>query len=272
MIARELAPEIDRLVLSVNGRAVTTNNDRLLGLARERELESLTLLPHFGDFLLAGTLTSDLALLRMRYWPPETVLDRLDEFETKQLIVNGADGFVASPKMRPLLEAVLEALADTAAELWDRHPEPVATAASVARVVIEGTSEDHVVAAVHRALPEPTDPYGLLHRRLTTLRYIRQHDHAEAWSSRGLTPPEAVLMTRLWKDEPADEANQARDGLSGRGLVDGDPPRLTRAGRELRESIEEETDRRAQGSFDVLDDRTATDFLATLRSLPGETG
>ena len=45
---------------------------------------------------------------------------------------------------------------------------------------------------------------------------------------------------------------------------------LTAAGRELREAIEDDTDARAQRSFDVLDSDAAGEFLDALRTLPGE--
>ena len=268
-IARDAAPEIDRLVLSVNSRVGPKHGARLAELARERGLETLELLPHFEAFILGGRLTRDLALLRMRYWPPQRVLGRLDELEDKGLIQQGDTGLAATPAMRPLLEALLAARADVAAEAWGAHEDDVATAASGARSVAEAASHDHVVAVVHRALTEPADPYLLLENRLVTLRYVRQHDHARAWLTRGLTAPDMVVATKLWKNQPVEVPGDGLARLIELGFAEGDPPRLTPSGRDLREEIEADTNKRAQQTFDVLDERAAAEFLVALRRLPG---
>lgn len=267
-IAAEAAREIDRLVLSVNRGVGPKHGSRLLELARERGLETLELLPHFGDFLLAGRLTRDLATLRMRYWPPERVLARLDELEEKQLIRGGESGLVATSTLRPLLEALLAAQADVAAEAWGDNQDDVGTLTPLARELAAAVFDDHVVAVVHRTLAEPGDPYALLEHRLVTLRYIRQHDHAMAWQSRGLTAPDMVVMTKLWHDQPVEEPSDGLARLVALGFAEGDPPRLTATGRQVREAIEDETNRRAQETFDVLEGRAAA-FLAALRRLPG---
>lgn len=266
-IARDAAPEIDRLVLSVNRRVSAEHGARLTELARECGLDSLELLPHFGDFLFAGKLTRELATLRMRYWPPERVLGRLDELERRQLIRQDESGLVATPDLRRLLKGLLAAQAEIAAETWRDNDDDVATATQVAHEIGAAASDDHVVAVVHRALPPPVDHYLLLEHRLVTLRFIRQHDHAKAWLSRGLTAPDMVILTGLWQTSPLEERDDGLSRLIERGLVEGDPPGLTAAGRQLREAIEVDTNERAQQTFDVLDERAATQFLSALRRL-----
>lgn len=268
-IAREAAPEIDRLVLSVNGQVGPKHGGRLLELAHECGLETLELLPHFGDFLLAGKLTHDLATLRMRYMPPERVLSRLDELEGKLLIRRGDSGLVATPALQHLLEALSAAQADVAAEMWGGHQDDVATVTPLAKQLAEAASDDHVVAVVHRTLPEPADPYLLLLVRLVTVRYIRQHDHAMAWLSHGLTAPEMVTMTELWHDQAGDRSGDGLTRLVAAGLAETNPPRLTSAGLQMREAIEDETNRRSQETFDVLDSGPAEALIAALRRLPG---
>jgi len=270
-IAREAAPEIDRLVLSVNRGVGPKHGGRLLELARECGLETLELLPHFGDFLRAGKLTRDLATLRMRYMPPGRILSRLDELEGKLLIRRSDSGLVATPALQPLLEALSAAEADVAAEMWADHHDDVTTVTPLARRLVEAASDDHVVAVVHRTLPEPADPYLLLLVRLVTLRYIRQHDHAMAWHSHGLTAPEMVTMTELWHDQFGDESGHGLTRLVAAGLAEADPPRLTSAGHEMREAIEGETNRRSQETFDVLDPGAGEALIAALRRLPGTT-
>lgn len=268
-VARAAAPEIDRLVLGFNRNVGPRHGARLAELARERGLDTLELLPQLGDFLLAGRLTRDLATLRMRYWPPERVLGRLDELEAKGLVDQQGPDLAATATLQPLLEAIAEAQAEVGAELWSDHDDDVSTATALAGVVAAAASDDHTVAVVHRSLPEPTDPYLLLEHRLVTLRYVRQHDHAEAWSSRGLTAPDVVVMTRLWQGEPVEDDDGPRR-LVELDLAEPDPPRLTVSGRELRDAIEVDTDARAQRTFDVLDVGQATSFLESLRRLPSD--
>ena len=174
--------------------------------------------------------------------------------------------------MRPLLKGLLAARAEKAAEMWGDHDEDVATAMEGAEKISHAASVDHVVAVVHLKLPEPADPYHRLGHRLLTLRYIRQHDHAEAWLARDLTAPEMVLMTQLWHTNQVEEPNDDPARLVELGLVEADLLRLTVTGREVREAIETETDERAQHAFDVLDGTAGTRFLAALRRLPGTIG
>jgi hypothetical protein len=268
-IALAAAPHIDRLVLSVARQVDISHGAHLSGLAQECGLETLDLIPHLADFLLGGVLTRELAGVRLRYRPSEQVLARLDELAEKSLIRQTDSGLVATPPLRPLLEALHRAQAEVAAAMWGAHAEDVTAAASIARTVAHAASTDHTVAAVHRSLPEPLDPYLLLHSRLVTLRYIRQHDHAVAWLQHGLTAAEMVVLTSLWQAGRV-VAPSELGRLIELGLAETDPPRLTDHGREVREAIEAETNRRAQQTFDVLDDEIAGEFLAALQRLPGQ--
>ncbi len=264
-ITTDAAPEIDRLVLSVNRNI---DNNRIGQLAAERGLDNLDMILHWRDFLLAGVLTPDLAALRSRYVPGDRVRGRLDELETKGLIRSGGTGLAATPTMVPLLEALSEAQTAGAAEAWRDHEAAVATVTTTADEIAAAASDEHVVAVVHRGVPRPSNPYAGLHHRLVTLRYIRQHDHAEAWGAEDLTASDMVVMTALWHGESVEESADGLSRLVDLGFARGDPPALTAAGREIRESIEAETNRRAQETFDVLDDRTGEEFLSALRLLP----
>lgn len=267
-IAAEAAPEIDRLVLSV-GRVVNEKHGAaLLAQARDCGLDSLLLLPHFGDFLLAGQLTRDLALIRMRYWPPDRVSERLRELEDKDLVRQEDGRLVATTAFQPLLEALAAAQADVAGAMWSAHQTEVATSTAVSWVLARAASDDHLVAVVHRDLPEAADPYGRLERRLVTLRYIRQHDHAMAWQDRGLSAAQMVVMTSLWNDESAESSPEVTDSLRAAGYVTDEPLQLSDEGLRVRREIEEETNRRAQQTFDVLDEADAVEFVSALRRLP----
>ena len=270
MLAREIAPEIDRLVLSVSRAVGSRHRERLAAMARACGLESLELLPHYESFLIAGTLTPELATLRSRYRSPQSVLARLEELERKGLVAARPAGIIATATLRPLLGALLEIREEVCAALWGDHAADVGFAADVAAMAAAAITEEHLVAVAHRALPEPPEPFLLLEHRLLTLRFARQHDHAEAWLARELTAPQMVVLTELWRGHATGEPGDGFAGLVARGYATGDPPAITEAGRTVRLEIEAETDERAQQTFDALDDSRAVEFLAALRRLPGE--
>src|SRR5690606_728789 len=130
-------------------------------------------------------------------------------------------------------------------------------------------SPDPALSLAHRAVPQPPAPSLALPTLLTDLRYIRQHDHAVAWSSRGLTAPAMVPMTALWNGGSVAPDADGVDELVAAGYATREPVALTPAGEEVRDAIEAETNERAQVSFDVLDDTEGQAFLDALRSLPG---
>lgn len=267
-IAEAAAPDIDRLVWSVNGAIGPAHGDDIDRLAEQQGLDSTDLLFHLGDFLLAGILTSGVAVLRLRYAPPVTVLERLDYLQANGFIKLANTGLVATEALRPVLHAMYDARDNAAAELWQGHEPDVDVASSLAREVAMAASNDHVVAAGHRELPEPNDPYGRLHHRLVTLRYVRQHDHAAAWHAAGLTPGSMAVMTALWHGETPDVSSGIPQVLVEREYVTDGPVQLTALGRQVREDIEVDTNRRAQESFEVLQSR-GKELIEALRALPG---
>lgn len=268
--APEFAREIDRVVIAVNRQVGPRHRDHLDTLAREHGLGSLAMLPHYEDFLLAGSLTREIATLRLRYRPAAEVHARLDELIAGGHVTETGTLLGAAPPLRPVLDGLLAARAETAGVAWAGHEDDIAVATAAAGVVADATSDEHVVAVAHRALPLPDDPYLRLEHRLFTLRYVRQHDHAAAWSARGLTAPQMVVMTALWKGHEAPGNGGALAGLAALGYAGIDPPKLTDMGRQVREEVEADTDARSQRSYDALDEATAAGFLAALRRLPGE--
>lgn len=268
-LAAAAAPEIDRLVLSVSEGVVRTHGASLVGLARERGLDSLEFLPHLGDFLLADALTRELAMRRLPYAPPERVGRRLDELADKQLIQQRGPALGATDAMRPLLEALITALADVAVTAWRGHEEDVGTASRLAWEIAQAASDDHVVAVVHRAIPQPADPYLRLHRNLVTLRYVRQHDHVMAWRARDLSAPAMMVMTQLWQGGAVDGPGEGLTRLVELGFAIDDPPALTTEGRVTRDAIEDDTNARARETFDVPGEDAAATFLEAVRRLPG---
>jgi hypothetical protein len=114
------------------------------------------------------------------------------------------------------------------------------------------------------ALPQPESPMGRLWRAADLVREHRGDGHIAAWISRldscALTTitelwwgiePGSYVFTRGWS---TDDVDAARERLRERGLIDADGA-ITTAGHELREAIEEDTDRAEYQVIDRLDDR-----------------
>jgi hypothetical protein len=259
-----VAPEIDRLVLAVND---AVDSARLSEVAGDRVVDWMVL-NQFGDFLAAGVLTHQIASSRSPYRPREVVRGRLHELLEQGLVEHRGPALAATDELRPLIRAFMDARADAAATLWRGHEDDVDQASRTAQELRALASDDHIVAAAHRALPAPDDPYLCLHSRLVTLRYVRQHDHVEAWLAHGLTAAAAVAMTALWQGEAVD-ASAGLTELVSRELASDDPPALTDAGRRMREVIEADTNERAQVIFSALGENGTAEFLAVLRRLPG---
>lgn len=264
----QIAPEVDRLVLSVNGRVTREHGDRILAVARQNGLESTALIGQLAPFMAAGTLTRDLGVLRMRYLPPEQLIARIDELEKAGMLEQTDGSLSAGAGLGAVLDEGADALREVAADQWGDQRQAVEEASAVARRVGDAATPDHVVAVVHREVPEPADPFPLLHQRLVTLRFVRQHDHAEAWLEKGLTPTQMVALTDLWHGKET-ESSPVIDELRGRGLVDLDPIRLSGEGLTMRQEIEDETNRRNAETFSVLSDAEAEAFLTALQALPG---
>lgn len=267
--AEDTAHEIDRLVIGINRRVGPAHGQRLMKVAGAVGLDSLDLLPTFSDFLLDGLLTRQVALLRMRYRPEDQIRERLEQLEERELITQTNSGFAATDKLRPLLKAMRSALAETAREVWINNEVDISVATETARIISETVTDEHVVAKAQTQVRQPLDRYSLLEQRLVTLRFIRQHEHAEAWLAEGLTAPEIVLMTALWRDQDGDVDEAALESLRNLGYAKkSDPPRLTSTGNKLRQKIEDETNTRSEKMFADLDAETSDRFLEALRSLP----
>lgn len=262
--ARDAAPEVDRLVLSVNR---SHDEDRIRRAAADVGLDSLDLLLHWWDFLLAGRLTPEIATLRSRYRPEEQIRARLEDLAEGGHLEETPTGLAATEALRPVLDALADEFTTCARTAWRGRDDAVATATVAADQLAARATDEHVVAAVHRSLPRPADPYGGLHHRLITLRFIRQHDHAEAWTGHGMTAAQMVVFTRLWSGEDPREDRGTLDELVERGLVDRQLGELTPDGRKLRQVIEDDTNGRNARTFASLDDGGAS-FLAAVRSLP----
>ncbi len=261
-----IAPDVDRLVLAVNTISGSEAGASLRQMADAVGLQDYELLKHYAEFLLAGRLSTDLALRRVPYQPPERVRGDLAAWQRLGLVEGASEALVATRALHPLLEAILESRAAVATRLWaesDYFP----AAAGLIGAVSGRIPAQYVLAAAHAALPVPPDRYLGFHHRLTTLRYARSHAHVEAWRSRGLDRTEIMVLTALWHERPPEPA-EAVGRLGSRGLIEGGS--LTVAGLRLRQEIEAATNQHNAAVFASLDEDDRENLLVSLAMLPGE--
>ena len=263
--AAEAAPQIDRLVWAVNRAAEARHIESIESIAGWAGLDGPGLIDHFADWLTTTGITRHVASARLVYLPPGTVdrwFDRLDELG---LTNTDADGRIsARPALFPLANALLDARADVAGQLWTGHEKPLQRVGAAARAIALSAPASFVVAASHRHIPDLRDVYLSTHTRLVTLRYLRQHAHVAAWRAAGLTADEIWALTALWNDEDGD---RGRAAVEAKGLASSTG--LTEQGRALRSRIEADTNHRMARLFSTLDAPTADRFLSDLTALPG---
>jgi hypothetical protein len=133
----------------------------------------------------------------------------------------------------------------------------------LARAVEPLRPEGRSLYAGQAALPLPPTTLGQVWRRGDMLREFRGDSHIAAWIAAGVDATEIGLLTELywglamrtysrtraWSDEQFDAATER---LQSRGLLaDG---ALTAQGRDVRESIEDATDRQVKPALDALGD------------------
>lgn len=178
-------------------------------------------------------------------------------------------------------DARLAALADVLPALYADGP-PVShweTAAAQARRLVEQLDPGgRPLYAAHLSQPWPTDPYLAVWHGTTLLREHRGDGHIHELVGASLSGCEAMLVALLWRshiDDVAtvmtrdrgwrpDEVDRAHESLRSRGIVDADGA-LTARGHELRQSIEEGTDRRALPAG--VPDDIVDALIASLRPL-----
>lgn len=126
--------------------------------------------------------------------------------------------------------------------------------------------------AAHASLPWPDDTLLQLFHAQTLLREFRGDGHLAALLRHNITGIEALVLHVATGTIPADTLRKTRgwseeewaatvEDLRSRGLV-GEDQLLTEKGRELRDGIEDETDRMAAPAYDVLSDEEKERFVA----------
>lgn len=155
---------------------------------------------------------------------------------------------------------------------------PVARAAELVAAAVAGCDmAGRPLGAANQAVPEPAEPHLRLWQALTAMREHRGDGHVARLVDAGVSPSEALVLqaatgrspedglraNRGWSD---DEWSTAAASLKDRGLVDGGM-RTTAAGAELRQAIEDGTDRLAAPVVAAIGDDGADELVALLRPL-----
>lgn len=152
----------------------------------------------------------------------------------------------------------------------------VARAAELAAGMVERCDmAGRAMGAANQAVTPRQEPHLGLWQALTTMREYRGDGHVHALVSAGITPSQALALQAATGRSPEDglRANRgwsaeawasARGDLVGRGLVD-DDGRITSAGTQLRQRVEDETDRLSQPLVDAGGDDGAEELVSLLR-------
>jgi hypothetical protein len=154
----------------------------------------------------------------------------------------------------------------------------VSRAAALAAEAVAGCDmAGRPMGAANQAVPEPDEPHLRLWQALTTMREHRGDGHVNRLVDAGVAPSEALVLqaetgrspeeglraNRGWSD---DEWSAAAESLLDRGLIDRER-RITAAGAELRQAIEDGTDRLAAPVVAAIGDDGAEELVGLLRPL-----
>jgi hypothetical protein len=154
----------------------------------------------------------------------------------------------------------------------------VSRAAELAAAAVAGCNmAGRPVGAANQAVPEPDEPHLRLWQALTSIREYRGDGHVDRLVDAGVSPPEALVLQAATRRSPedglrsnrgwsADEWSAAAAALAAHGLVD-DEMRINAAGAELRQAIEDDTDRLAAPIVAAIGDDGADELVALLRPL-----
>ncbi|AMO61389.1 Uncharacterised protein [Mycolicibacterium phlei] len=194
--------------------------------------------------------------------PPQVVTATFYNFTPERV----ANSLAAAWEVAPPAEALRVRMESAVAALrrYGLGDDDVRTAADLAEKAARSAPLDgRPLAAANAALTWPDEPLARLWHATTLLREQRGDGHIAVLVSHGISgrecnllhaaagrvPKEMIMRSRDYDDE---QWRFYQDRLAERGLLDGDE--LTGAGRELKQRIEDETDRLALSALDALDD------------------
>lgn len=154
----------------------------------------------------------------------------------------------------------------------------VSRAATLAAAAVAGCNmAGRPMGSANQAVPEPEEPHLRLWQALTSIREHRGDGHIDRLVDASISPCEALVLQaatgrspedglrshRGWSDE---EWSAAATSLAARGLVDAEM-RVSGTGAELRQAIEDGTDRMAAPIAQAIGDDGADELVGLLRPL-----
>lgn len=154
----------------------------------------------------------------------------------------------------------------------------VARAAALAAGAVAGCDmAGRPMGGANQAIPEPAEPHLRLWQALTAIREHRGDGHVQRLIDAGVSPPEALVLQAATGRSPeeglrshrgwsTEEWSVAAASLAARGLID-DEMRVTAAGAELRQRIEDGTDRLADPIVGAMGEDGAHELVVLLRPL-----
>jgi Helix-turn-helix family len=196
--------------------------------------------------------------------PGEVVVAAFGVFNPALIIPAVERGWSIATADEVLVARERGATASLARILGDQPALAEATAV-LQRGAAAGRASGRFLYAGLRSLGVPPTPWGALWRAVDSIREHRGDSHLAAWIASGLDAVEIGLLTEIYYGMPSKRYHRGRgwterdldDGLArlrDRGLVSGEPPRLTAAGAELREAIEVATDVQQRGIIAAIGD------------------
>jgi hypothetical protein len=209
----------------------------------------------------------------------EMVLATFYNFSTPHVSRAIPDAWTFAPP-RVALEARQRGATAALQRAFDRNDfaEAVETAALLARAAAESAPmEGRPLFAANRALPWPEEPTAALWHACTLLREHRGDGHVAALAAAGIGGREANVLQAAAGIVPRDVFEVARhydqaewDSVSARlverGLL-GPDGKLTARGNEVKDDVEDRTDRIALTAYDALDDDQLLRLLEALAPL-----
>jgi hypothetical protein len=176
-------------------------------------------------------------------------------------------------RLRAIDLAMRRMLGDTVAS----SPSIARAATLAARAVAACNMAGRPMGAANQALPEPDEPHLRLWQALTAIREHRGDGHVARLVDAGISPCEALVLQaatgrsteeglRSHRGWSAEDWTVAATSLVERGLVDGGT-RITLAGSQLRQAIEDDTDRLAAPIMQAIGEEGADELVALLRPI-----
>ena len=254
-----IAPEIDRLVWAVNGRAKSQLDRTVLeaaGLSESVAGLLNNLIPFLDD------LTESFVYRRYLYMDPSVLAVVLDDLVTAGVLTRHGDQLAPTPLMVPIRVEFLRSNHEAAHHFWEGTD--VAGLVTQARTVLDASPSEYGLAQLARVVAEPEDMLQRLHQLLAGLRLLRNESHVAAWRAEGLEPGDVEMLTAAFSGSETQSPTLQTQTLVDRGLAGSGV--VTQKGLELRQSIEDATNAGVRTAFGSID---ATSFLEGLQSLSG---